>query len=200
MNPFDRMYEGTPPWEIGRPQPVVERLLAEGSIDGEVLDVGCGTGENAMLLAARGHAVVGVDVASRAIAIARIKATQRRLSVRFLEHDALGLAELDRKFDTILDSALFHVFSDDARAADLAALEAVARPGTSLHLVCFSEREPEWGGPRRVRADEIREAFAQKWIVERLEPARYQHVGASDGARAHLATLVFAGAKLGARA
>jgi 2-polyprenyl-3-methyl-5-hydroxy-6-metoxy-1,4-benzoquinol methylase len=60
---FEGAYRfGDPPWDIGRAQPAIVRLAAEGLTAGDVIDVGCGTRENAIHLASRGLAVVGVDV------------------------------------------------------------------------------------------------------------------------------------------
>jgi len=61
MDFFEKAYHGTPPWDIGRPQREFVRLEEAGKISGDVLDVGCGTGENALFLAGCGHAVWGVD-------------------------------------------------------------------------------------------------------------------------------------------
>src|SRR5881397_1035587 len=81
---FNEMYQGTPPWDIGRPQPVIVRLAEEGAIRGEVLDVGCGTGENALFLASRGLRVVGLDGAPRAIEKAEAKAQKRGARIEFV--------------------------------------------------------------------------------------------------------------------
>jgi SAM-dependent methyltransferase len=70
--PWDASYyDGPAPWDIGRPQPAIMRLASEGGFAGPVLDAGCGTGENALLVAALGWSVLGVDVADTALAIAR---------------------------------------------------------------------------------------------------------------------------------
>lgn len=75
---FEWSYQsGTPPWDIGRPQPAIVRLAERGAINGAVLDVGCGTGENALYLAGLGLEVTGVDAAPTAIASAREKAAAR---------------------------------------------------------------------------------------------------------------------------
>ena len=76
---FDTAYAdgGVPTWDLGRPQPAVARLVAEGAFGApgtSILDAGCGTGEHALLLASRGHRVVGVDLAGEAIRRARAKA------------------------------------------------------------------------------------------------------------------------------
>jgi len=83
---------GVPPWDIGRPQPAIVRLAEEGLIAGDVIDVGCGTGENALYLASRGIEVVGVDAAPTAVSRAQEKARQRGSSATFLVADALALA------------------------------------------------------------------------------------------------------------
>jgi SAM-dependent methyltransferase len=178
-----------PPWEIERPQPAVRRLLDAGEFHGDVLDIGCGTGENALLLASRGLAVRGVDWAAAAIERARAKAAERDVAAAFEVADALRLGELGRSFDTVLDSALFHTFSDEARLAYVPSLETVTTPGSTLFLLCFSELEPWGGGPRRVTQAEIRDAFADGWVVRSIVPERYEITFAPGYALAWLATI-----------
>jgi SAM-dependent methyltransferase len=178
-----------PPWEIDRPQPVVKRLLDEGAFHGDVLDVGCGTGENAMLLASRGLSVRGVDWAAAAVEMARAKAAERSIEEEFQVADALRLDELGRAFDTILDSALFHTFSDEARTAYVPSLGSIMRPGSVLFVLCFSELEPWGGGPRRVTQAEIMDAFADGWVVRSIVPERYDMTFQPGYALAWLATI-----------
>jgi SAM-dependent methyltransferase len=171
---FDQSYVGTPPWDIGRPQPVFAALMEEGAIRGRVLDAGCGTGEHTLMAAARGLDATGIDASPRAIGIATRKATDRGITARFLVWDALALADLNEHFDTVLDSGLFHVLDDDKRLQYVASLAAVVRPGGRVLLACFSDRQPGDWGPRRVRPAELRDAFANGWIVESIEPVRLQ--------------------------
>jgi 2-polyprenyl-3-methyl-5-hydroxy-6-metoxy-1,4-benzoquinol methylase len=114
---FDASYTGTPPWDIGRPQPAFLELAEASVIRGRVLDVGCGTGEHALMAAGRGLEATGIDTASTAIAIAQDKARKRGITARFLVWNALQLGALDDQFDTVLDCGLFHVFEDDERAS-----------------------------------------------------------------------------------
>lgn len=157
-----------PPWDIGRPQPAFVRLADSGLLAGRVLDAGCGTGEHALLAAARGADAAGVDVAPRAIEQARRKAAERGLSVRFEVADMLSLDRLGWTFDTIIDSGLFHVFDDEQRGRYVTSLASVLRPGGTCYLMCFSDRQPGVWGPRRIREDEIRTAFADGWTVTEI--------------------------------
>ncbi|MEP0845935.1 MAG: class I SAM-dependent methyltransferase [Phycisphaerae bacterium] len=186
---FHEIYDGTPPWEIGRPQPVFERLAAAGEIAGDVLDVGCGTGENALMLAARGLRVVGVDFVPAAIERARQKCAQRGLVAEFVVGDALELGGLGRTFDTVIDCGLFHTFSDGDRPRFAASVRAALRPGGRLILMCFSEHETSEKGPRRVTQAELRAAFSYGWRVESVEAALFDSNIHAGGARAWLARI-----------
>jgi SAM-dependent methyltransferase len=184
---FEEAYSGTPPWEIGRPQPLVVRLEDEGRIVGAVLDAGCGTGENALFLSDRGHEVLGVDAAPTAVARATEKAQRRGSSARFVLHDALALDELGRTFDTAIDSGLFHTFSDEDRAGYVRALAAAVRPGGTALVMCFSEHEPDGWGPRRVTRNELMDAFADGWLIRSIKAERFATTLSQDGAQAWLA-------------
>jgi SAM-dependent methyltransferase len=164
---WDESYTGsTPaPWDIGRPQPAFVRLADEGLLRDRLLDSGCGTGENTLMAAARGAEAVGVDVAPPAIDRARAKAAERGVAARFEVADALDLGRLGLTFDTIIDSGVFHVFDDDDRPRYVASLASVLEPGGSCYLMCFSDRQPGDWGPRRVRRDELIDAFSDGWTM-----------------------------------
>jgi SAM-dependent methyltransferase len=164
---WDESYTGSAPapWDIGRPQPAFVRLADEGLLRGRLLDSGCGTGENTLMAAARGAEAVGVDVAPPAIDRARAKAAERGVAARFEVADALDLGRLGLTFDTIIDSGVFHVFDDDDRRRYVASLASVLEPGGSCYLMCFSDRQPGDWGPRRVRRDELIDAFSDGWTM-----------------------------------
>jgi SAM-dependent methyltransferase len=167
---FDAMYTATPPWDIGRPQPAFARLARAGAFRGRVLDVGCGTGEHALMAAELGLDTTGIDMVAVAIEHARRKARDRGLGVRFVVHDALELSSLGGEFDTVLDSGLFHVFDDHDRGRFVDALHDVMPTDGRYHMLCFSDRQPGDWGPRRVTRDEIRECFAKGWRIESIDP------------------------------
>ena len=164
---WDQSYaEGSQaPWDIGRPQPAFIRLADDGLLAGRVLDAGCGTGEHTLLAASSGADAMGVDISPLAIELARGKAAARGVNARFEVADVLSLADLGLTFDTIIDSGLFHVFDDDARAGYVTSLASVLRPGGTCYLMCFSDRQPGTVGPRRVSEAELRAAFSDGWTV-----------------------------------
>lgn len=172
---FREAYRGAkPPWDIGRAQPAFVELANEGQIKGSVLDVGCGTGENALEMADRGHEVWGIDIVAIAIDQAKAKAKLRDLDAVFLVGDALELEHLNRTFDTVLDCGLFHSLSDPEREVYADQVGRVLEPGGRLLMLCLSDWEDaSWGGPRRVSQAEIIDTFRQGWRVDDIREARF---------------------------
>jgi SAM-dependent methyltransferase len=187
---FESAYRnGVPPWDIGRPQPAIVRLADQGLIAGQVIDLGCGTGENALYLASRGLTVVGVDAAPTAIARAQEKARLRSTEATFLVADALALEALERTFDVGIDCGLFHTFSDADRARFGRSLQRILRAGARYVVLCFSENQPGEFGPRRVTQAEIRATFAAGWTVDSIVAERFAARLPGGGAEAWLALL-----------
>ncbi len=200
---WDAAYAGStpPPWDVGEPQPAFVRLAEQGLLTGQVLDVGCGTGEQTLLAASSGAEALGVDVSPLALEQARGKAAARGVpaaadgqigSARFEVADALSLADLGLSFDTIIDSGLFHIFDDESRARYVASLASVLRPGGHLYLMCFSDRQPGTFGPRRISQDELRAAFRDGWTIATIAAESFAiNTGAFDTATAQawLATI-----------
>jgi cyclopropane fatty-acyl-phospholipid synthase-like methyltransferase len=186
---WNSVYEGSPPWDIGRPQPVFVKLADAGKFHGRVLDVGCGTGEHVMLAASGGAEAMGVDVAELAIERARAKAQQRGISATFVVGDALHLDRLKGQFDVITDSGVFHVFDDEERPVYVKSLRSALRPGGMYYMMCFSDRQPGDWGPRRVSEAELRAAFVDGWSIRSIEPAMFAVTIDDNGAQAWLATI-----------
>jgi cyclopropane fatty-acyl-phospholipid synthase-like methyltransferase len=188
MSFFDVAYEGSPPWDLGRPQRAIVELADAGQIAGSVLDVGCGTGEHALFLAERGHDVLGVDTAPRAIEMAQEKARERGLVLDLRVWDALRVHELGRRFDTAIDVGLFHTLSDADRVVYARSLHAALEPDGRVFVLCWSERNP-WGtGPRRVTQMELLGTFELGWQV-RIEPSILETKLESGSIHAWLARL-----------
>ncbi len=212
-NPFDSAYVGTPPWDIGRPQRAFKELFNEGKLAGRVLDVGCGTGDLAIFLAGEGLNTWGIDASGLAVKQAAEKARAAQLDGSVREFageissmntdgsaaitlgmaDALNLGALKTSFDTIIDCGFFHALSDNGRLRYRRSLEAISKPGTTLHILCFSEHEPNWGGPRRVTQKELRQTFSGGWVVEQIRAARFENLVTVDGSASWLCSVIYLG-------
>ena len=191
---FDKLYRGEPtfeggpkptgvPWDIRQAQPRLMELEALGGITGEVLDIGCGLGDNAIYLASRGHSVTGLDGSPAAIEQARDRAAQAGVyptagsaGVTFDVADATNLTGYDGRFDTVVDSALYHCLDDDGRQAYAASLYRATRPGARWHLYCFSDGNINGlvAPMGSVPESNIRDTLtANGWRIDFLGPTTY---------------------------
>ncbi len=164
---FESAYEGPAPWDIGKPQYAFTNLEELGEIKGDVLDIGCGTGENTLFLAKRGHTTWGLDIVGKAIEIARKKSADRGVDATFKVMSAMKLRDLGRRFDTVIDCGLFHTYSDDERECFVSELPGAMRRGGVYHMLCFSEKATR-PGPRHVTQEEIRSTFTKGVKVFRI--------------------------------
>ena len=184
---YERLYRGEPafpgapapagiPWDVGQAQPRLMELEALGAIDGEVLDAGCGLGDNAIYLAYRGYSVTGLDSSPTAINQARARADAAGVRVRFDVADATELEGYDGQFDTVVDSALYHCLDSDGRRAYTAALHRTTRPGARWFLYCFSGDNVNGviAPMEAVPEAEIRDTLANaSWHIDFLGPTTF---------------------------
>jgi len=184
---FDKLYRGEPvfdggpaptgvPWDVHQAQPRLMELEALGGFSGEVLDIGCGLGDNAIYLASRGHSVTALDGSPAAIEEARRRAAAAGVTVNFDVADATKLTGYEGRFDTVVDSALYHCLDDDGRQAYIAALYRATRPGARLHLSCFSDGNVNGviAPMGAVPESNIRDTLtANGWRIDFLGPTTY---------------------------
>ena len=197
---FDKLYRGEAafdgwppptgiPWDVHQAQPRLMELEALGGISGEVLDIGCGLGDNAIYLASRGHSVTGLDGSPAAIEEARRRAGAAGVTVTFDVADATDLSGYEDRFDTVVDSALYHCLDDDGRQAYIAGLYRATRPGARLHLSCFSDGNVNGLiAPRdHVPESNLRDNLtANGWRIDFLGPTTYLgNAAASDPPTTH---------------
>jgi len=170
---FNLWYKfGKPPWIINQPQPDLIAAVEKGDICGPtILDVGCGNGDNAIYLAGCGFDVTGVDFSSKAIEIAKKKASEAGVEIRFIALDALNIGTLKRKFDTVIDFGLFHNIAGSSRERYVRALSDVCVSNGQFLMLCFGDKAGEYDVypkryPKPMSQDEIRAAFPEGWKIE----------------------------------
>lgn len=168
-------FEGPPPWNIGEPQPELAELIAAGKVRSDVLDAGCGVAELSLALAAQGYTVVGVDVSPTAIAAATKAAQQRGLdTASFVSADITSFTGYDGRFNTVIDSTLFHSLPVEGRDGYLRSVYRAAAPGASYYVLVFAKgafpADVETK-PNEVDEDELCSAVSKYWEIDGIRPA-----------------------------
>lgn len=173
---WDRAYQGdSAPWDIPEPQPVIQQLLDRAEIQGPVLDLGCGTGENAILLARHGLDVTGIDFSVLAIQRAREKAKDLTDKIDFQVLDVFDMDVLPREFRTVIDCGLFHFFEGESRKTLLEKIARRLHPNGRFFALAFSEEEPGTQGPPRRSKSELEMACDKDlWTNVHVHGALFQ--------------------------
>jgi SAM-dependent methyltransferase len=195
---FDALYRGespgegiapvaTPPWDNKAPSESVITWQARGWVHGEVLDIGCGLGDNAIYLAKNGHTVTGLDISPTALLTAEQRAKDAGVDVTFAVADSTKLYGYTDAFDTVIDSGLFHSLDDAGRRSYAAVVHRATRPGATLLLSCFSDANPSGEDWRPAVSEEtLRDVLGGAgWDIESLQPATLP--GELDGAPVEMA-------------
>lgn len=170
---FAKAYtDGNAPWDIGKPQSPF--IAVADQIIGPVLDVGCGTGNTSLFFAERGIEIIGVDFVEEAIRRARAKASERGLTAEFLVRNAMTLDSWDRRFASIIDSGLFHVFHGEEQKKYVNGLAHVLMSGGKLFLFSFTPEETRAKETQQIGVSElqVRAIFSDKWEVGSVQVIR----------------------------
>jgi SAM-dependent methyltransferase len=177
----ERYASGQPPWDTGVPEPLLVEFVNAGGVTPRLtLDVGAGTGTNAIWLAERGFDVLGVDVSSLAIEKARAKIEGRNLHCRFMTLDFLAAPPPHGPFQFVFDRGCFHVFDEPGERARFAANVAatLAPGGLWLSLIGSTEGPARDVGPPRRSAREVALAIEPALEIVELRSAEFDGIGA----------------------
>ena len=182
---FDPAYRGEtaefgagarPPWSLGEPQPEIAALIDQGKIQGDVLDAGCGEAALALHMAALGHNAVGLDASPTAIKLAKAEAARQGLTKATFEvADITDFTSWptgsEARFNTIVDSTLFHSMPVELRDGYQRSIVRAAAPGASYFVLVFAKTGD--GAPANpVTEDELREVVSKYWVIDEIRPAR----------------------------
>jgi SAM-dependent methyltransferase len=157
------------PWDTGVTPPEIVSMIESGKVPiGRALDLGCGTGTNAIYLAQHGFGVTAIDVSRRAISLAKRKTRSAQLTDRVrLERGDVTLMRrwvLGQSIDFAFDIGCFHNLKAAARQRYVTALTGVLKPGAIYMLYAF---EPGADG-RGVALDEIAALFDARYRLDGL--------------------------------
>ena len=174
---WDESYaSGQLPWDTGRPEPLLVEFVTSGGIKpSPTLEIGAGTGTNAIWMAERGFDVRGVDVSPLAVERARAKMEGRALRCRFAALDFLAATPLEGPFQFVFDRGCLHVFDEpDERQRFAARVAAILAPsGLWLSLIGSTEGLPREVGPPRRSAIEVTLAIEPALEIVELRSAEF---------------------------
>ncbi len=192
MSSFDSSYDGTPPWDIKKAQNAIVNQFKKGKFVSPVLDIGCGTGDNALYLADQGLNVTGIDSSPKAIKKAKIKSKIKGNppNLTFLIQDLFSLSEKDGKYKTIIDIGVFHIFNSNLRTKYQEKMFNLLETNGRLLFLVFNDKEPlGLGPPYRISRDDIYSVFNENWEIEEIVDEKFEHNFDTGYAHAYLAII-----------
>lgn len=173
----DRYQSGDTPWDTGQPSKELQRTIQEvGIVPGRTIELGCGTGTNAIWLAQQGFEVTAVDFSSLALEKARHKATEAGVRIQFLEVDVLNPSAIHERFPFFFDRGCYHVVRRLDVDKFLATLEGITEPGALGLILTGNAKEPHDPGPPVVSETELRSELGRPFEIVHLREFRFDQV------------------------
>ena len=175
---WDGSYRGgkRPFWDAGLPSGELRRVVEQGIIrPGPAVDLGCGSGTDAVYLASKGFDVTAIDIAPTALSQAREKANRAGVKVRWLLANVLSLPKLE-SFEFIFDRGCYHEVRFDNAAAYVETVRRLSQPGrTRFLLLAGNPNEvPVQYAPPQVAEEDIRADFSSLFDFEWLKETRFE--------------------------
>ncbi len=155
---WDKRYdENDLPWDSGMPDTALINLVTSWpNTPGKVLDIGCGTGTNAVWLAEQGAEVTGLDISTSAIALAEQRRAEHGVNCRLMAEDFLTCSLEPDSFDLIFDRGCFHCISEENQRRYVEKAATCLQPdGLWFSLIGNKDQENNGEGPPRMTAAEI---------------------------------------------
>lgn len=180
---WDQKYAtGQTPWDSLRPSRELLTVLASDSLKpGRAIELGCGTGTNAVELAKLGWNVTAVDCAARALEVARRKAEQAGVEVNWIEADVQNFGAGLEPFDLVFDRGCYHCCRRVDLAGYLNTLRQLTRSGSRMLALCGNPNDNESGGPPRVSEQDVRAEFGSLFHFLHLRPFHFEDAGGIQG-------------------
>lgn len=180
---FNLSYKfGFAEWDVNRAQPDLIGLVKQGKLNGQtILDIGCGSGDNAIYLATQGFSVTGIDYAAKGIQLAKMRAEKVRQKINFYVADAFSLNQFDKQFDIVIDYGLYHNIPLEKIDLYLTNVKRVLKPNGQFIIQSFGESSPKSKfGPRQVTELELRQIFKAPWKIQEICPATYNNTSETE--------------------
>lgn len=175
-----RYIDESTPWDSGEPSKELTRALDQKLIEPcRVLELGCGTGTNAIFLARAGFSVTAVDLSEEALRQARSKAEAAGVDIEFIQADVTALPDLGGAFPFVFDRGTYHVVREINLAGFIETISKVVAPGGTYLVMAgnANERVHKEDGPPKVRAHELcRELEGESFDLLRLEETVFHKV------------------------
>jgi SAM-dependent methyltransferase len=175
-NEWDEVYisESTP-WDMSAPDVLLVSMVEQGELKPcYVLDIGCGTGNEALYLASRGFHVTGIDISPEALCLARKKTTRVKDRCKFVLADISEVLSLEREFDLVLDRACFHFIPVERHGIYLDNVSHALRRGGLCLLYIASDLDDETVGPYKYSKESIHRIFGSRLRILKIQLVRLE--------------------------
>ena len=174
--------DGTPPWETGKPAGELVRMVDERLLKpARTLELGCGTGANAVYLARRGFEVTAVDSSPTAVERARTRAEQTGALLRIVLADVFEFGETCGPFDLVFDAGFYHSIRNENLTRFLDLLWRVTQPGSLYFTLAGAPEDEVEGGPPQVTEDELRSELGRLFECVQVRPFRFESSHHKEG-------------------
>lgn len=156
------------PWDVDQAESNLVELVKNQTIrPGLALDLGCGTGNEAIFLAKNDFKVIGVDISDLAIETAKKKAKTAGVSCELIVSDILDLT-VKGKYDFVFDRGCFHFLDQTEREKYIQNLNKWMKPGSLFLLLVSSDKEP-FRGPNQFSEQDLRDLFSKDFEIKSIK-------------------------------